>query len=151
MNGKKILLVILAIVLIVLFYACSGRGYKDTAIEFVEAIYEADADTFVSLMSDSLQYELMEAQDASTEKILVNTIQKILDSNIESMKSNYGKKWKYDIEYIDSVKDEDTCIVTIDVTYTGKSWFSDKQDTDTIELELIKDGINWYVNSFPDL
>lgn len=135
----------------VVFFACSGRGYKDTAIDFVESLHEADAKKMLSLMSDDLIYELMEVRDAGTEKVLKNQLEKLLESNVESLKSIYGKKWKYEIEFIDAVQEEDLCIVVIDVTYKGKTLFSKKENTSTVEIELIKDGRNWYVDAFPDL
>lgn len=149
-SNKVVSIGAIIIVLLVVLFACGGRGYKDTAIDFTKATLEGDAKKMVSLMSDDLVDELMKLKNESTKKTLINTMQKKLEDADEDYKSSYGKKWKYEIEYIDAVKDGDNCTVTLEVKIKGKTWLGGKkEDSHTEKIELIKDGNKWYVNKMP--
>lgn len=151
MTRKFVIIVIVLSLLVIASLVFSGRGYKETALEFVEALHKADADKMISLMSDDLLYELIGQSNLRTKKVFANNIEKALKEDVSDMKSQYGSNWKYKIRYVDTVKDNDSCIVILDVTYKGSTWFSEKRNNDTLEIELIRKGRNWYVNSFPDL
>jgi hypothetical protein len=148
LSSKKIISIgAIALVLILIINSCNSRGYKDTAIAFTKAWLDGNAKKMVSLMSDDYVDEFMEKSNESTKKTLINTLKKDLEGLQENFVSSYGKKWKYEMQYIDAIKDDDVCIVTLEVTIKGKKWFSgNKKESFSIDVELIKKGNKWYVD-----
>ena len=151
LSNKKVLLLALVVVLVlILFFSC-GKSAEKTAIEFVEHMHKGEAKKIVSLLSDEMLDNLMERGNYKTKKVLINSFQNILEASIEGFKDKYGKKWKYKIELVDSYKEYKNCIVILEITYSGKSLFEKIENTETIEIELIKERGNWKVNSFSSI
>ena len=150
--NKKVIIGILVVIVLVLLFACSGKGYKDTAIECIEAMLDGDTKKFVSTFSEELIEELMIENDCSSKKLLISNFDKKMDKVQEMLKDELGKKWKYKVEYIDSELEDDMCIVYLDVTFIEKNWIGKKfEEKETLDVYLIKEGRNWRVYSYPDL
>ena len=77
------------------------------------------------------------------------------------MKEKFGKKWKYDIEIIDSYEYEPTDSIDLDslegkelkevayeITYKGKGLFNDKDGEESGTFLLVKEGNKWYIVNF---
>ncbi len=147
----KIICGTIAVLTIITMCSCGNKGYKNVAEDFIEALLEGDAKKMVSLMSEDLIDDLIERSGCKTKKVLINTLEKSLKADLEAMKDNYGKKWKCEIECVDTYREDDICTVILDVTYKGKSWFNSKEDTSTIEVVLVKDDGKWRVDEFPNI
>ena len=93
-------------------------------------------------MSDNLISEM----NVATEKLAVSKMQDVLDEAIEDYKDKYGKKWKYDIEIIDSYEEDGITKVAYKVNHKGKGFFNQKDGDEKGTLELVKSGRKWYIN-----
>lgn len=151
LDNKKFLLVILVVVVVIVVVVSSGKSAEDTAIEFLEHLHEGEAKKMVSLLSEEMIDDLIDRGNYKTKKVLINSFEKTLEASIENFKDKYGKKWKYKIELVDSYEEDESCNVILEVTYSGKTLFDKIEESDTIEIELIKEGGKWKINSFPSL
>lgn len=147
-----IIALIVIVAIIIIMPSNSGGGtssYEKTALQFTEAIYEADAKTCVNLMTD----EAIDEMGCATRKIAINKTQEVLDEAVKQYKDKYGNKWKYDIEIIDSYPYngytyypyEEVMCVMLKTTITGSGLFNDKEGTETATLIVVKEDNKWYV------
>ena len=124
------------------------------AIEFVESMYEGDAEKFVDMMLDSIIDNAIKEEGIATKELYVYELDKLLDLYIDEFKSRYGKKWKYKISVIDSytvespeeLSEYEITEVFLKVEHSGKKFFFFKvNDSEEIKVQVTKKGNKWYV------
>lgn len=161
MNKKilSIIAVIIGVVLIVFLF--SGRSAEKTAKQALEAMHENDASKFVSLMCDeAIEYQMYN-RGIKTKKLFIKEYENAFESFQAQMKDKFGKKWKYDIEIIDSYEYEPSDNIDLDslegrklkevayeIKYKAKGLFSSEEDTEKGTFLLVKEGNKWYIVNF---
>lgn len=160
--SKKIFSIMATVVGVVLIvFLFSGRSAEKTAKQALEAMHENKASKFVSLMcDDTIEYQ-MECRDIRTKKLFIKEYEDTFESFQKQMKEKFGKKWKYNIEIIDTYDYEPSDYVDLDslegkklkevayeITYKGKGLFNDKDGTESGTFLLVKEGNKWYIVNF---
>lgn len=161
MNKKILSLLAVAIGVVVLFLLFSGRSAEKTAKQALEAMHENDASKFVSLMCDeTIEYQ-MDTRGTKTKKLFIKEYENTFENFQSQMKDKFGKRWKYDIEIIDSYDYEPSDNIDLDsldgkelkevayeIKYKSKGLFNNEEGTESGTFLLVKEGNKWYIVNF---
>ena len=154
---KKILIAILMVLLIlILFWDNISSEYgsnelEKTAIIFVEAMLDGDADKCTDLMCD----ELIESSGYESEKLFTRALQQTLDSIIDDYKNEFGNRWKYTVTVIDVLEysslydGEEMKKVILQIDHKSRSIFNKKEATEDFVLIMTNIDGKWLVYDFP--
>lgn len=162
MNTKKFITVVSVVAAVILVFSIfSGRSAEKTAKQALEAMHENKASKFVSLMCDeAIEYQ-MDNRGIKSKKVFIKEYEEVFDNFQTQMKEKFGKKWKYDIEIIDSYPYEPTEYIDLEslegrelkevayeVSYESKGLFNDEEDSESGTFLLVKEGNKWYIVNF---
>lgn len=159
--GIIVVAVIVATVLIGIFYLFGGRSYKTTVKKFLEASMNGDVKTILKLIPEDLIEELQEEKGLNKNE-LVSEMQERMQEEMDTLNNNLGDNWKvtYDIQKVKDVSDKDlkeikkdykeydvdvTAAKNIEVKCTVK--WKDNKNTNTANISVIKVGRNWYIDA----
>ncbi|MBQ8868834.1 MAG: hypothetical protein IJ027_03840 [Oscillospiraceae bacterium] len=161
MNKKILSLVAVVAGVVLIFFLFGGRSAEKTAKQALEAMHENDAKKFVSLMCDEAVEYQMNNRGINSKKVFVKEYEEVFDTFQAQMKEKFGKKWKYDIEIIDSYDYESTEYIYLEslegrelkevayeVSYESKGLFNDEEDSESGTFLLVKEGNKWYIVNF---
>ena len=152
---KPILIVLSVLLLLAVLSECDifdvsndGSDVELVAIDFVEAMLDADAKTCADFMCDNL----IEISNYETKKLFINALEKQLESAKDEHIEKYGKRWKYEVSVIDSFEyepfydcDEDLVKVVLKVEHKGSGLFNKKEGEEEIELIMVERNGKWLV------
>lgn len=118
------------------------------ACNFVEAMFDADAKKCANLMCD----DLIEMSNYETKKLFINTLEKQLESVKDKYIDDYGKRWRYEVNVVDSFEykpfydcNEDLIKVVLKVEHKGSGLFNKKEGEEEIELIMVERNGKWLV------
>ena len=159
-NKKLIISICIVFLAVILVYRVAAptddiSSSEKIAKKYIESMLSGDASKAVSYMS---KYSVSESS-YDTKKLLINALDKKLESAIEKYKEEYGNLWDYEVEIIDSVEysaDEysELCeyydfdgmiIVYLEVKHTGGLLFTQKEGSEDFEVLLAKEDGKWVV------
>lgn len=100
MKTRIIVAIIVLIAISVVVF--SGRSYKTTLKQYVDATMNGDAKKVVSLMPKEYVEEAIRSGEYDSKSELINDLDDALKYTTEALKENFGKRWKYSYE-IDNV------------------------------------------------
>ena len=127
---------------------------ESRAAKFIECLYDGDASGFVDLMLDELVEAEMANRGCETKALLVYSIEKDLNTIIESMVADFGKSWKYEVSVVDSYELKtsgdfsayEIREIVLRVEHSGrKLLFFKKSDFEEMKVQMIKMDNTWYV------
>ena len=144
------------IIIILLFFiiscirSCfSPNSLEDVASEFTEAmLIEFKAKKAVSLMSEELVESYMEQMNFSTEKALIERLDKTLKMRKEDTLAYYGDDWNAKVIDVQTKQvEEDWAIVVVSVSHEGSDalW---NTNIDDLRIILVKENNEWRVCDF---
>lgn len=150
---KKTIIAVLVVVLSLvvvgdLIFTDSNNGAEKAAVQFTEAMLDANAKKCANLMCD----DLIEMSNYETKKIFVNALEKQLETAKDEYIDTYGKRWKYKISVVDSLEyepfygsDEELIKVVLKVEHKGSGLFNEKDGEEEIELIMVERNGKWLV------
>ncbi len=155
------------VIIVLLITCCAGRMVQEeektpegVAKGFVEAMMTTDAQTYVSLLSDELYAEKIAQGQFATKAIYVEYMENVLDGLIKTYTGEYGKKWSYSINIIDSydgIPKEDSGVtpgkyrvVVLEVKHKDKVLWVEKEGSEYISIVLKKQSDGWYIHFVED-
>ena len=153
---KNIIIAVLIVVLCLIvfgdfIFTDSNNGAEKAAIQFAEAMFDADAKKCTNLMCD----DLIEMSNYETKKLFINALEKQLESNQDEYIDTYGKRWKYEVSVVDSFEyepyydcDENLVKVVLKVEHKGSGLFNKKEGEEEIELIMVERTGKWLVYDF---
>ncbi len=166
LNKKNIAIlagaVVAVVVVIILISSLFGNGYKKAIDNFLDFSVKGDVDVLEKLAPEDFWEELEDEYDVKI-KDIEDTLEDVLEAQIEKLEDDYGKnvkvkykvieKEKMDEDDLDDIKDtlkdsygiakksvKKGLEVELEVTIKGK----EDEDTQEIDLTLVKIGGNWY-------
>lgn len=148
-------------VIIVLVALLGGRGYKSTVNQFLNATFEADAKTMMSLIPDDM-VDLMLLDMGYAKKEAREELAKELQDELDYITRYLGDDWKYSYKILGAenvstielreLKDEYaqynvkvSAAKNVEVAVTVET--DDFENTNTIEIPVIKVGRSWYLDA----
>lgn len=166
-NNRKIGVILIVAVTVIAIIATSftlcGRGYEATIKKFVDAEFDADAETIIKLIpKEMVKYALEESgYDADERDELVKELKEELQDQLDYLNKYLGEDWKitYDILNVEDVtgsdlktlkegyKDYDIKVSeakTVEVQITVKS--DETESSNSLDISLIKVGRSWYLD-----
>lgn len=155
MNKKYI--IISLVIIVVIFLLFGGRSADKTAKQAIEALFSNDASKFISLMSNEAIEAQLDDLGIETKKLLKNHYKKVFEETQKKAKDKYGKKWKYDIEIIDSYDysasteeiekygSSNFKEVAYEISHKGSGLFNDKEGKESGKILVAKKGLKWYL------
>ena len=174
LNKKNIAIlagaVVAVVLVIILISSLFGGGYKKAIDNFLDFSVKGDVDVLEKLAPEDFWEELEDEYDVKV-KDIEDTIEDMLEAQIEKLEDDYGKnvkvkykvieKEKMDEDDLDDIKDDlkdsygiakksvkKGLEVEIEATIKGK----EDEDTNEIELRLVKiDGDWYYIDIFSQL
>lgn len=160
-KGKLIAIVAAALVVVTLlgcwiFGVFGGGGYEDVVDDFLEAVFDADAEGVVDCLPDQVIKVIAEEKGA-TKRELINEMQDGLDEVFEYMPSSV--KFSHKIVYTEDVRGEDleyvkdlyseigakvtaAKIVEVEMTVSAMGM----SESTEIELGVVEIGGSWYID-----
>lgn len=163
--GIIVFAALVGVVMITILYILGGRSYKSTINKYFEATINADAKKIIKLIPESVIEEALkeEGYEKKEKKLFIEEGEKKLQESIDTINDTAGEDWKLTHEIIDTeditgkdlkeVKEdyEDLNIKIskakkVEVKIKIKPADSDKENTATTKLYLIKSGRNWYLD-----
>lgn len=166
-KNRKVGIAAVAIVIImaigIIAVLLRGRSYETTADQFVEALFNADAKTIIKLMPKALVKYMVEDEYDSRQE-MIEELEEILQSGfIDAMERYIGEDWKMTHKVLDvddlsseklkKIKEEYKEIVDIKISDAKKVKMElkikakDYDESEIINIYLIKVGRSWYVDS----
>ncbi len=103
-----VIVLVTAVILIVLIarLLLGGRGYERTAEEYVEAMFEADAESMMELMpgdlTDALEEEIASSEWLGGTDAVYRYLNMELADSLSSIDDQLGSGWDYSCEIIDT-------------------------------------------------
>jgi len=151
------------IVLILLISLFSGRGYKATAKQYVDALLSGDGEEIVSLLPKKLVKTIIEENEL-TKEILITEIDEYLVEQLSYIGFFLGEDFEYKLKYqgsepitddwLDELKEDykedfnlrvsSARVVVFDVYI---EMFGSEEPMD-IQFKVIKIGGKWYIDYF---
>ena len=133
-----------AAVLVIALLFNGGKSYEKTVDAFFEGLFEADAELYVSTISNEIIDNYIENQGYRNKSDVRKELQKEFDDLVDSYDDDLGKNWKYEYEIIDADEDDEKVELRVVTRLKGKKG----EETATWEMCLVKDGNKWYVDNF---
>ena len=161
-SGKGKLIAIVAAALVVALLGCwifgvfGGGGYEDVIDDFIDSMFDGDAEGVVDCLPDQVMKYIAE-EEGTTKRELVNELQEELDDIFEYMPS--GLKVSHKIVYAEDVYGDDLRYLKEDYEEIGvrvtaakcveveliASYMGMSESID-VELYVIEVGGSWYLD-----
>ena len=163
----RVLFAVYAISLLMILNSCSFVDGKvpqnkaeSNAVKFIDYMYAGNAQKATDLIFDDVLAAAIATGGYETESVFVYAFEKELDDLIEGYQEEYGKKWKYEINIIDSYEknapegytDYEVMEVALEIKHEGRKFFFFKIDgTEELKIQMIKKDNTWYVLSWSNV
>ena len=154
--------VVVAAILLGIFLL-GGRSYEETIQKYVDAQFQVDAETIISLMPEKmLTYALKEdGRDAGDLPYLVDELGEELQEKMDYFDQVLGEDWKVSYEILDAQDVKDSKLASIREAYRAADVKVSEAKTveleltitaygmessDTMQIGLVKVGRSWYLD-----
>lgn len=166
-KNKKVgivsVLIFAVLLIIAVFSLLGGRNYKETAKQFVAAIFEADASTIVDLLPKGTINAIIEEDEYDNKTQMIDDLEEELQDNLDDMEQYLGDDWNvaYEVLKVENCSSEELKEIKeaykeelntkvsnakfVEVEFTIKA--GDIDESDTIDICVIKIGRSWYIDS----
>ncbi len=145
------------------FFLLGGRSYEETIQKYVDAQFQADAETIISLMPEKmLTYALKEdGRNPDDLPYLVDDLGEELKEKMDYFDQALGEGWKVSYKILDAkdvmdsklasireayraadVKVSEAKTVEVELTITAYGM----ESSDTMQISLVKVGRSWYLD-----
>lgn len=158
-------ILILVIVGIAAFSVFTARSYKATIDQYIEASISADAEAILDLIPDDVIDYMMDEEGLDDDELdeMIDDIEDELEDQLDKIEDYLDDDWKYSYEIVDTddvtgkdlrelketYEDCDVQISkakTVEVEITIESESADFENSNTLEITVIKVGLSWYLD-----